>query len=319
MSTSTEYFDGVADEFYYAKPNPRSSTPAWATDVVEMTEGVANQWLFTRDDDTSYSIFRRIGASPAATDEVVWVVPVRVANQVWGFGIGMDAASDVLSIAQEKAVQAVDLWEGESGGSILAAIEAIDGGGGGGTNGTGQHRINVAITRTTDDSAVRNVRIDIEGTDTFDVTGTDGTAELNVGNGEYTLIVTPPAGFESADDVPVTIDASDESVSIELVPITLDPPTGVNECNVAIDVVDQFGSPYNGVAVSATVGNGVTGADEAGILDREGKSKLTVDGRAVLTLIQGVAYTIRFEKGHQSKSFAYTVPTASSAIATEDF
>jgi hypothetical protein len=246
------------------------------------------------------------------------------AQAVWEYvitGTTSAATALVALITRITAVISTKAEDDTRQAATIAAIEAIEGGGGsGGTNGTGAHKITVTVQRSTDSVKIRNVRVDIVGTDTHDYTDTNGVAVLNVGpNATYTLRITHPSGYTAYDDFTQPVVTTDVARTVSLVPLTIEPAVGANQCNVAIDVIDQLGSPFNGVSVSATVGTAVTGADEAGILDRDAKSQLTVDGRAVLTLIQGVTYTIRFEKGHQSKSFSYTVPSASSALATEDF
>jgi len=76
MATVTEYFQGESGKNYYFKPNPISETPAWGSDVVTLTAGVAGSFSFSRNSEISGVIFERAGASPANTDEVVWVLSI---------------------------------------------------------------------------------------------------------------------------------------------------------------------------------------------------------------------------------------------------
>lgn len=184
------------------------------------------------------------------------------------------------------------------------------------TLGTGARTVTVAVLVSAVPLENATVRFTLGGETYSGRTNASGVVVFNLNDGTYTVAISK-SGYSFAGTTMVVDGVETASYTMTSLPIAA--AAGADECNVAVDVIDQFGDPYNGVSVSAVVGSSVTGADAAGILDRDAKSKLTVSGRATLTLIQGVTYTITFEKGHRSKSFSYLVPIAASALATQTF
>ena len=84
--------------------------------------------------------------------------------------------------------------------------------------GGGAHEIEVTVERSTDNTAVSGARVSIVGTSIAETTGTNGIATLLVDNGTYEIRILPPSGFDSPEDLNVTVSDDDEQETVEVVP-----------------------------------------------------------------------------------------------------
>lgn len=105
---SDVYYGPTAN--YYAKPSPPSATPSWGADAVVMLAnavavGVIREYTpaTTLDPAKGWVLFRRIGASPAATDEIVSAIPPDTLSEIKAktdkIGTASAFTSDPVSIA----------------------------------------------------------------------------------------------------------------------------------------------------------------------------------------------------------------------------
>jgi hypothetical protein len=71
----TAIHNGVRGENYYAKPSPVAEG-AWDSDDIALVvnPNLSSQFTFANDPEVDYDIYRRAGASPANTDEIVATV-----------------------------------------------------------------------------------------------------------------------------------------------------------------------------------------------------------------------------------------------------
>jgi len=270
------------------------------------------------------------------TDEIRFAWPVTgatITGQVSKGGGAFGAVAGAITFLRTEAgthiyqiaYNAADRQEGSvrylfTDGTYTRAVNlevfgAVSGGGGGGTNGTGDRRIDITATRSSDDAAINGVRVSIEGTASYDTTGTLGDAQLNVDDGQtYTLIVTPPPGFANIADITVAIDGADEPVAIVLEATTLAPQADPTWCNVAVDVVTQYTDRPTGAQVSAALSTGPAVA-LGSIVVFDPAVTLTINGRALLKLLRGRTYRIAVTFEGQSRAVTFNVPDADNAVA----
>lgn len=186
----------------------------------------------------------------------------------------------------------------------------------GGTNGNGQYQIN--LTAAVGATAVRNVRVSIDGTDTFTHTGTLGTGELNVDAGTYTLIVTPPAGYEDVADVEVTVTSADEDVAIALTATT----TTVSEapfCTVTLPTIDLTGAARPSTVVTMKFVKYLTGSTRTAVVVKEDVLDTSDnEGIASFTLLRLARYEASYKvlRG-ETKVVTFDTPDAGSYIVVE--
>lgn len=186
----------------------------------------------------------------------------------------------------------------------------------GGTNGNGQFQIN--LTAAVGATAVRNVRVSIDGTDTFTHTGTLGTGELNVDAGTYTLIVTPPAGYEDVADVEVTVTSADEDVAIALTATT----TTVSEapfCTVTLPTIDLTGAARPSTVVTMKFVKYLTGSTRTAVVVKEDVLDTSDnEGIASFTLLRLARYEASYKvlRG-ETKVVTFDTPDAGSYIVVE--
>ena len=198
--------------------------------------------------------------------------------------------------------------------AVLAAVEGLEVVSG--TNGNGQYQIN--LTAAVGATAVRNVRVSIAGTDTFVSTGTLGTGILNVDAGTYTLIVTPPAGYEAVADVEVTVGTEDEDVAIALVATTVT-VAEAPYCAVTLPTIDLTGAARPSTVVTMKFVKYLTGSTRTAVVVKEDVLDTSDnEGIASFTLLRLARYEASYKvlRG-ETKVVTFDTPDAGSYIVVE--
>ena len=177
----------------------------------------------------------------------------------------------------------------------------------------------IATCQDQDENAVNGAVVRIAGTSLEETTTTLGKARFNVNNGDYTLIVAVPSGYETPDPVDVTVEDADEPVPITIQRVI--PPVSENPegCTVTVNVRNQKRAPIEGAKVRAeTLVCGPLVVD-ALLLNTDDDNELTDEnGQASIELAREVDYTIIVSIGYIEVRLPFTTPDAGSAVATAE-
>jgi hypothetical protein len=128
----TAIHNGTAGEVYYAKPSPVAAG-AWDSDDIALTvnPNLSSQFTFENDPAVAYDIYRRAGAEPANTDEIVATVGVsaQAAAAAAITAAGLATAGDVqVTVEPDITINPTELSQ-ESIDAIrdgLATAEGVD-------------------------------------------------------------------------------------------------------------------------------------------------------------------------------------------------
>ena len=141
-----------------------------------------------------------------------WVMgdasPVAVATAVWA------NATRSLTEPVEITSPAIDRLEGlieDVGGDQFTAKAVSQAPSG---SGDGIHTLTITI-QDASENAIQGARVAIDGTNSSQTSKTNGQVVFNVNSGTYSLVVSPPAGYETPDPVSKTVGA-DATETIEL-------------------------------------------------------------------------------------------------------
>jgi hypothetical protein len=173
----------------------------------------------------------------------------------------------------------------------------------------GVYQIAIIAKRSTDGAGVAGVRFGIDGTEQTATTDVLGRAFLYVdADGVYEINAITPAGYLSPGVISVEVDGANVEVDVELVPVTLPPPTVAGACTVAVDVVTQYVANPTGAHVVAAMTSPPAAGGALVVFDPAPVA--TVDGRALLTLHRGKQYRLAVTFEGQTRNVSVAVPDA---------
>ncbi len=185
-------------------------------------------------------------------------------------------------------------------------------------SGAGDHAI--VVNASSSGFGVRGVKVSIQGTTRHVTTGEEGSGQLNVAPGNYTLLVTPPDNYAPVANVQVTVpESATEPITV---PIALAAAAVIAEpddptlCNVTVDVITQHGRRPDDAIVWAVPADKLPFAVESLVVTEAVTYTTNASGRAVLPLLQGEAVKIAVKFGEVQKVIDFTVPSQPTAKAT---
>ena len=183
---------------------------------------------------------------------------------------------------------------------------------------TGPHRLTITATDDGDQLAGALVRI-LGVAGTLRTTEADAPSLIDLGPGDYTIRITPPALFDAPNDIPVTLPgpSGDVSIAIPLTRAAIIPPAAGNLCAVAVRIADPSDTPVASATVRAYL---VTGP----LLDdtiHTGKTTDTTNaaGLATLHLLRSQTYEIEAQIGGTLTTIRRTIPDAPNAVLSATF
>lgn len=110
----------------------------------------------------------------------------------------------------------------------------------------GTYDIKVTVENSSG-QGVEGVRVWIDGTDKKYTTGTDGKVDIPADEGSYTLKASPPSFYHTPSDTAVTVDGSDEPVTITLTPVaTISAPSDPGLCRIGAYLKESATGVQNG-------------------------------------------------------------------------
>jgi hypothetical protein len=178
---------------------------------------------------------------------------------------------------------------------------------------TGPHRLTITATDDGDQLAGALVRI-LGVAGTLRTTEADAPSLIDLGPGDYTIRITPPALFDAPADIPVTLPgpSGDISIAIPLTRAAIIPPAAGNLCAVAVRIADPSDTPVASATVRAYLTTGPLLNDTI----HTGKTTDTTNaaGLATLHLLRSQTYEIEAQIGGTLTTIRRTIPDAPNAV-----
>lgn len=138
-----------------------------------------------------------------------------------------------------------------------------------------------------------------------------GEAPSSLELGTWTITVAA-AGY-GVKAITYTVIGSGESTEIRLDALTIPPAADPDQCNCAVDLINSHGGSVEGAVVSAEPTAEIEYAGGAVMMPCAEPQKTDANGRAVITLVQGVEYKITARYRGGDRTWTRTVPNAPSA------
>jgi len=270
----------------YFKPSPLATSP-WSSGVVAGTEtGTTGEYAFDVSDNAQGTVFLRSGGSPASSDSALAQVYALVAPNNTGISTLLDRVPGTV----RTAVQDAD--------ADAAIVELI----GSSNTEVGIRQIKVIFKRE-DESVVNNVRVDILELSRVKYSNTFGIVTSNVDPETYTLRVTPPLGYESVEDVEITVGEEDveEEITLTSTPMLNVEP---NETELRGTIVTLEDTPVlnASVEIKATSIDSVQGK----VFATKRISFVSETGTFAVGLPKNGSYTIRINNGTEQSFRTYS-------------
>jgi hypothetical protein len=204
-----------------------------------------------------------------------------------------------------------DYFEASTGDDAVDKIAAAIGS-------PGPNARTISITVESDSNAISGVRIEAltdlgAPTSQQATTGTLGTATLYLDDGEYLLRVLPPNGYDTPDDIELTVDGA-ETVAIELTARSVPVPDNPLLATLVVSCVDQEGAVEPGVTIEVQMQSIPTGSTGIAFDSTPQTAISDSDGLAMLTVVRQATYRIR--RGTSKTWQSVTIANAASTTVT---
>lgn len=145
--------------------------------------------------------------------------------------------------------------------------------------------------------AVSGVAISVVGTSIRVVTGTDGSAAVNLDTGTYTIRFGVPPGFAQQADLTLAVSASG-STSVSLTPVSIPAPPSANSCLLSVYVRNQSTEPADGITVTARLPKGWDVQGNTFNLNEIVSDATDSAGLAQLYLMRSTKYELSFSRAN---------------------
>jgi len=203
-----------------------------------------------------------------------------------------------------------------SAAEIVAAVEADGGmldGVAAAVGSSGVYTITVTC-KESDDTPVSGARVTIQGTSYTETSGTDGIVRFNVSDeASYTLVTTPPSGYQTPANVVVAVSGADVPVSVIMTTAAITPPEDPAVCRVMSNVVTIHGTAAVGAVIVLKLPNGVACRPATAIANASNEFVVDDTGMIEIDMIQGIDVNLEITLDGRQAVLQYRVPDEATA------
>lgn len=229
--------------------------------------------------------------------------PTEIANGMYRFDLtqaetnGHELSFNPSSTSTGSGVQV----KGSNGNVIYTTVEDTT---------DGIYSITVTVEDTSGD-AVQGARVTINGTTYSEVSSSLGALVLNVdGNTTYSLVTSPPSGYETPAATAVVVAESNTTATIVLTPTAVAEPDDPALATLTVKCVDENGAVEAGVTIEARLTT-IPASGTGYAYDAKKQSATSnASGVASLTVVRGAVYEIK--RGTSKQWERVTIPDAAS-------